>query len=317
MHVRRMHLHLFVLVPLSHEGFVFQPFFLRDLFTHSTKNHTPIQNTPLPLSSLHSLSLLMEIQTQVSTHASCPIVLPSDATVKDLKHAVQDAWGLREGFFTLQGNAGGNYTHDEEKVCNVSGAYGEVVRAEVVRGKSLAQQILHRRGLGWREADLKRSLSVSPCDSDLLSLQLDASESDRGRMLWEQANSSRSGSIASLLEAGAEVDFVNPETHDTSLIVAAQKGHMHMVVLLVSAGANVAIRDGDGWTAEMYATLHGHSVVSAYLQNYANTPLKQSLHDTSRVALRKAFRQIGVLCVFLLSQLAWACSVVLRLLRIR
>ena len=55
--------------------------------------------------------------------------------------------------------------------------------------------------------------------------------------------------------------------HETALMIAAEKGNVELVTLLVEHGANVHETDLHGNTAAMKAFFKGHDSVVGYLQN--------------------------------------------------
>jgi palmitoyltransferase len=86
-----------------------------------------------------------------------------------------------------------------------------------------------------------------------------------------------------LLEQGAIINALGGEQWSTALHWAASKGHLDIIYLLVSFGADLALRDQPGYTALHIAAQHGQTLVLLYLiavgapvderDNFGRTPL--------------------------------------------
>lgn len=68
-----------------------------------------------------------------------------------------------------------------------------------------------------------------------------------------------------LLEQGASVNALGGEQWSTALHWAASKGHLNTMALLVSFGADLAIRDQPGYTPLHLAAQHGQALAILYL----------------------------------------------------
>lgn len=77
------------------------------------------------------------------------------------------------------------------------------------------------------------------------------------RLLLAAAHTGETAGARAALERGADVNAVEPKTGYTPLIVAAEKGHLEIVELLLASEADVAARDGRGFTALHYASMKG------------------------------------------------------------
>src|SRR5688572_10970087 len=87
--------------------------------------------------------------------------------------------------------------------------------------------------------------------------------------------SAREGKVTSvrvLLDAGADVNIVDPDRH-TSLILALSSGHFDVAGLLIERGADVNMEDKVGQTA-LYAAVDGHTVPAS------NRPAPRETDDT-------------------------------------
>ncbi len=84
----------------------------------------------------------------------------------------------------------------------------------------------------------------------------------------------RSGDLAlvqSLVDAGADVTYSNPEDGVTPLMIAAEGGHVAMITALLEAGAPWNAQDKEGYTAGEYATGSGNRESMPVLLDWAVT----------------------------------------------
>jgi ankyrin repeat protein len=70
------------------------------------------------------------------------------------------------------------------------------------------------------------------------------------------------GTVRMLLDHKAEIDAVDAEEHFTALMYAAAEGQLEVVEILLEYGADAALRDVDGDTAETFARNNGHTEVA-------------------------------------------------------
>ena len=77
--------------------------------------------------------------------------------------------------------------------------------------------------------------------------------------------------VQSLLDAGADVSYSNPEDGVTPLMVAAEGGHLSLITTLLEAGAPWNAQDKDGHTAGEYATGSGNRAAMPLLLDFAVT----------------------------------------------
>lgn len=64
-----------------------------------------------------------------------------------------------------------------------------------------------------------------------------------------------------LIEAGADVNFVTPDGA-TALMLAAERGYRDLVELLLNAGANPSLTDSNGMSAAELAESYGHTAIA-------------------------------------------------------
>ncbi len=88
--------------------------------------------------------------------------------------------------------------------------------------------------------------------------------------------------VQSLLDAGADPDFVGSST---ALGIAAQKGHVKTVEVLLQAGANVNLADNNGGTPAMNAVLGNGKALDTLL---AQKPNLSATSGSGRTALQIA-----------------------------
>jgi ankyrin repeat protein len=72
--------------------------------------------------------------------------------------------------------------------------------------------------------------------------------------------------LRTLLSAGARPDLTDPETGNTALMLAANRGFLDVVHLLLAHGARVDIVAKDGWTALQAAEMIGDEEAAALLR---------------------------------------------------
>lgn len=87
--------------------------------------------------------------------------------------------------------------------------------------------------------------------------QLGWSEVRMGSILCEQARKGRVESLEALLESGADLSAVNYDS-STALHVAAGRGHLAVVELLLAQGCRADVKDRYGRTPREEAERAGH-----------------------------------------------------------
>ncbi|KAM6290360.1 ankyrin repeat domain-containing protein 26 [Porphyrio hochstetteri] len=70
-----------------------------------------------------------------------------------------------------------------------------------------------------------------------------------------------------LLKKGADV-HARDQRERTPLMTAASGGQLNLIKVLLRYGADISHKDTNGWTAEDYAVIHGHSSLSGQLAEY-------------------------------------------------
>ena len=68
-----------------------------------------------------------------------------------------------------------------------------------------------------------------------------------------------------LVNQGADKDETFGDTQETSLCVAAEKGHLDIIRYLVEKGSDIEKEDSYGWTPIGNAASHGHLESTRYL----------------------------------------------------
>jgi len=83
--------------------------------------------------------------------------------------------------------------------------------------------------------------------------------------------------VQALLAAGADPNL--PNCRHTPLGEAARNGHLHLLQILLSAGASLEVRSRDGDSAASLAKLYGRKSILAFLRQYTGTDLSQFEDD--------------------------------------
>ena len=78
-----------------------------------------------------------------------------------------------------------------------------------------------------------------------------------GRALIAAAEQSRADVARFAIEQGADVDVRDAERGRTPLMLAAERGDLEMMTVLMPAGADVDARSEEGWTALIHAVSQG------------------------------------------------------------
>ncbi|GAW18153.1 hypothetical protein ANO14919_076270 [Xylariales sp. No.14919] len=99
--------------------------------------------------------------------------------------------------------------------------------------------------------------------------------------------------ISLLLQAGAGVDVTEHPRGWTPLFEAAVNGWAGAVQYLIEHGANTAVTDYGGWTAEELATYRGHLAIAELVKGAGSIEHTQSIADTSRPAKRAMIYRAG------------------------
>ncbi|CAD7704997.1 unnamed protein product [Ostreobium quekettii] len=83
--------------------------------------------------------------------------------------------------------------------------------------------------------------------------------------LWAAARNGSAEIVAQALKDGAHVDYRNGAHNDTPLAVAAFYGHLKVVNVLLTSGADLEAADDNGLTVLIGASQEGHALVVAAL----------------------------------------------------
>ena len=81
---------------------------------------------------------------------------------------------------------------------------------------------------------------------------------------WAAINN-RKEIVGYFLQQGADVDAVGGELMSTPLHWACRQGHISVIILLIGAGADPGLRDGEGCGAIHLASQFGHTAIVGYL----------------------------------------------------
>jgi hypothetical protein len=83
----------------------------------------------------------------------------------------------------------------------------------------------------------------------------------------------------------------------TALGIAADKGHIEAVIMLIKAGANVNLRTSDGYTALMVASHRGYTAMVQALIRAGADPNLQDMDVRSRLLFdSRSYLMMAVLC---------------------
>ncbi len=85
--------------------------------------------------------------------------------------------------------------------------------------------------------------------------------------LFDYALSGDEYRVRELLRTNADVNMHEPNGL-TPLMVAAQRGHIRIVKLLLDAGANPRLTDNKGFNAQYHAMWYGHPEIAALIDQY-------------------------------------------------
>lgn len=97
--------------------------------------------------------------------------------------------------------------------------------------------------------------------------KLDATdENGRGALMYASSGP-YAETVEFLLNKGAEVNLQGTLEGFTALMTAAAEGQIEVVRLLLGHGADPALKDKDGDTAESFARQNGHTAVVELLKN--------------------------------------------------
>lgn len=86
-----------------------------------------------------------------------------------------------------------------------------------------------------------------------------------GELLTRAAENGENDIIRFALASGADVDAHDPDTGKTPLILAAERGHVSSVALLIERGARVDRKSTEQWTPLVYAAARGQPQVARLL----------------------------------------------------
>ena len=88
----------------------------------------------------------------------------------------------------------------------------------------------------------------------------------RTSLLYE-SNGPLPETVKILLDHGADPNRVDSDEHFSPLMHAAAEGHLEVVKVLISYGADRSLRDVDGDNAASFAAQSGHTHIVEYLNS--------------------------------------------------
>jgi len=124
---------------------------------------------------------------------------------------------------------------------------------------------------------------------------------------WAAINN-RKEIVQYFLSKGAEIDAIGGELMSTPLHWATRQGHTGVVVTLVQAGANIALRDGEGCASLHLAAQFGHTAIVGYLIAKGQSVNTQD-HNGMTALMWAAYRTTSIDPVRLLVTLGSSLSI--------
>ena len=117
---------------------------------------------------------------------------------------------------------------------------------------------------------LDEAVAAAQVDSVLALLEAGADPNRPGRgglpALHRAAMTGNTGAALALLSRGAAPNAIDAEKGNTALMLAANRGYLDLVQLLLAHGAKVDIVALDGWTALQAAEMIGDEETAALLR---------------------------------------------------
>ena len=104
-----------------------------------------------------------------------------------------------------------------------------------------------------------------------------------GKVLYEAAEAGKLDEVEAAVDAGAPMEWANPDEYDRRAVhIASWEGHKDVVAFLGSRGADVNAVDDGQWTPLLLAAYWGHaSVCTTLLALGADTAAKARSGDTA------------------------------------
>jgi uncharacterized protein len=113
-------------------------------------------------------------------------------------------------------------------------------------------------------------------------------------LLLESCEKGDMDQVTRLLKDGANANASREGDGSAALILASNKGHVHIAEKLIAAGAQVNAKNRNGWTALMGAASNGHlSVVALLVAGQADVNARHSYGWTAlKLASQKGHKQV-------------------------
>ena len=118
-------------------------------------------------------------------------------------------------------------------------------------------------------------------------------------VLWEAAKAGKLDEVEAAVDAGASMEWANPDAYGKRAIHAASiNGHKDVLAFLGSRGADVSAGDTTQWTPLHFAAMMGRASVCTTLLALGADPAAKN--EDGRTALDKARDQNKTECVAVL-----------------
>jgi ankyrin repeat protein len=118
-------------------------------------------------------------------------------------------------------------------------------------------------------------------------------------VLYEAAKAGKLDEVEAAVDAGAQVEWANPDNYGARAVhIASRQGHKDVVAFLGSRGADVNAVDGTQFTPLHFAAFNGHASVCTTLLALGADPAAKN--NVGKTALDKARQARKTECVAVL-----------------